>query len=186
MLVAITSRLGEDRIFGNHLSPHDRRRRVVTNRRRGRLLLGGPGIGWNNAHRHEKGMRIRPSQRLSFCFEKAIDHDRVLFGNGAAGFARGFSIFHGGSGIDGGESAAIRKNHFAAVRNVARIDRAMSAAQTQTGRGFVLAREVIGTFAAAGPVNRDTGKQGLLARKSERSRNQKCDYYDEPSHNVLR
>lgn len=109
-------------------------------------------------------MRFSPGQGLSLCFKKAIDHDGPAFFAGASRFARRFAILHRSSGIDRSETAAVGKHHFAAVRNVARIDGAVADAQALTRGGFVAARVSIRTFAAAGPVNGDPGKKRFVTR----------------------
>src|SRR4051812_43039505 len=104
-------------------------------------------------------MRFGPCQCLLFRLEEFVDYDRVAFLNGPARLSCGLAIFNRGSGIDRGEAAAIRKSDLASVGNVVWIDRAMSGVQSRSGGGFVFARVTIGTFAAAGPINRYAGEQ---------------------------
>jgi len=129
-------------------------------------------------------MRSRPRERLPFCFEKPIDHHRVALVNSPARFSRCRSVPHRRAGVNRGQPCAVRKNNTAAVGNVARVDRAMPVAETQTGRAFVLPCVRIGSFAAASPINGHSSQKRLLARKSDRRHKKNCNRYsDEPSHN---
>ena len=129
-------------------------------------------------------MRPRPGERLPFCFEKPIDHHRVALVNSPARFSRCRSVPHRRAGVNRGQPCAVGKKNTATVGNPARVDRAMSVAQTQTSRAFVLPCARIGTFAAAGPIYGHSSQKRLLAGKSDRCRKKNCDRYsDEPSHN---
>jgi hypothetical protein len=69
---------------------------------------------------------------LLFGFEKPIDDDGASFKRCAAGAPGGFAADHRGTGIDR-EQSPIGKRYPAAVRNAARIDRAM--ARPEAGAG---------------------------------------------------
>src|SRR5438045_3650084 len=98
-------------------------------------------------------MRIRPGECLSFGFKKTVDDERIPFGGGPASAARCLATDHSAAGIDCGIDA-VEQDHFAAIRNPTRIDRAMSNAQSHASGALVPPRIRIRT-ASAGPVNGD-------------------------------
>ena len=128
------------------------------------------GTWRRNLHEHKGGVSARPVQRLPLGFKKSIDDNRVSFERGPAGAPRGFAAHHRRTGIDG-QQGAIGKRDFAAVRNSARIDRAMAGPQARAGCGPVLPRPAIRTAASAGPIDRDAGQDGLLADRMLARRN---------------
>ena len=87
-------------------------------------------------------MIVCPGQRLSFRFEKAIDHQCLAFGLRSTGASRCLSIHYVAAGVSR-DANAIREVNFAAVRNAARIDRAMSRLQLHPARATMLARIAI-------------------------------------------
>ena len=91
-------------------------------------------------------------------FKKTVDHDRIPFGSSPPRAAGRFAIDHSAAGIDCGEDA-VEKDDFAAIRNPARIDRAMSNPQSHASGALVLPRIRVRTAPAAGPVNSDSGQQ---------------------------
>jgi hypothetical protein len=103
-------------------------------------------------------MRIRPGQCLPLGFKKTVDDERIPFESCPARAAGRFAIDHSAAGIDCGEDA-VEKDDFAAIRNPARIDRAMSNPQSHAGRALVPPRIRVRTAPAAGPVNGDSGQQ---------------------------
>ena len=103
-------------------------------------------------------MRIRPGQCLPLGFKKTVDDERIPFGSCPAGAARRFASDHSAAGIDRGEDA-VEQDDFAAIRNPARIDRAMSNPQSNTSGALVPPRIRVRTAPAAGPVNGDSGQQ---------------------------
>ena len=109
-------------------------------------------------HCDEFRMRIRPDERLPLGLKKTIDYKRVPFDGCPAGAAGRFTIDHGAAGIDRGKDA-IGEDDFAAIRNPARIDRAMSDPQSHAGGAFVPPRISVGTPSAAGPINGDACQQ---------------------------
>ena len=88
---------------------------------------------------------------MPFGFKKAVDDERISFGGGSAGTARRFAIDHSAAGIDRGVDA-VEQDHFAAIRNPTRIDRAMSNPQSHASGTLVPPRIRIRTAPAAGPV----------------------------------
>lgn len=110
-------------------------------------------------HRHEFRVRIRPGERLPLGFKKTIHHNRVSFGGCSAGAAGRFAIDHGAAGIDRGEDAVVGEDDFAAIRNPARIDRAMSDPQSHASGAFVPPRIPVRPAPTAGPVNGDSRQQ---------------------------
>ena len=114
-----------------------------------------------NAHKHEIRVSTSPAHRLLLRLEEPVDHDRVAFDSGPAGATRGFATAHRRTGIDR-EKCSIGKRNLASVRNAARIDGAMSRAQSRAGRTDVTACPVIGSAPAAGPIHGDSGQDGLL------------------------
>jgi len=95
---------------------------------------------------------------LPFGLKKTIHDDRISLGNRAARAARRFAISDSHAGIDRGEDT-VGEDHFAAVRNPARIDRAMSDPQSHASGAFVFLCVAIRAAPAAGPVNSDARQQ---------------------------
>lgn len=115
-------------------------------------------IGRNNSHRDEFRMRVRPRESLPFGFKEPIHYNGISFGSGAARAAGRSAIFEGKAGIDRGEDA-VREDDFAAIRNPARIDRAMSNPQADASGGLVFPCIAIRTASAASPINRDSRQE---------------------------
>ena len=140
----------------------------------GRLLRGTKCLRletWRgNLHEHKGWVSARPVQRLPLGFKKSIDDKGVSFERSPAGAPRCFAAHHSGAGIDG-EQGTIGKRYFAAVRNSARIDRAMAGPQACAGGALVLPRPAIRTAASAGPINRDACQDGLLTDRMLARRN---------------
>ena len=139
-------------------------------RQKDRRLRGFPGlreggttaqIGWRDSDKHEVRIPPRPAQRLLFRLEKSVDDNRVPFERRPAGTSCSFTASYGGTGVDGQERA-VRERHFAAVRDPARIHRAMAGAQSLAGRTNMPPRPAIGTAPAAGPVNGNARENGLF------------------------
>ena len=103
-------------------------------------------------------------ERLLFGFKKPVDDEGVPFERRPAGTAGCLAAHDGRAGIDC-EQGGVRKRHFAAVRNPARIDRAMAGPQPRAGGTNVAPCPVIGAAASAGPINRDSREHRLLAGK---------------------
>jgi hypothetical protein len=139
--------------------------RAIDWKNSGAVPLGGyclrPGTWRRNLHEHEGGVSSRPAQCLSLGLKKSIDDQGVPFERSPAGAPRGFAADHGGTGIDR-QQGAIGKYDFTAVRNPARIDRAMAGPQACADCRLVLPRPAIRTAASAGPINGDAGQDGLL------------------------
>ena len=87
-------------------------------------------------------MPVRPCQGLTFVFKETIDHNGVSLLSCPAREPGCLSVDYSCSRIDRHKSA-IRKNDLAAIRNSARIDRAMSLTQAQASGAFVLAGEPV-------------------------------------------
>ena len=115
-------------------------------------------IGRNDLHRYEFRMCIRPDESLPLGLKKTIDDERVPFDGCPARATGRFASDHGAAGIDRGKDA-VGEDDFAAIRNPARIDRAMSDSQSHASGAFVLPCIPIGTAPTAGPVNGDSRQQ---------------------------
>ena len=111
-----------------------------------------------NLHHYEFRMRFRPGQSLPLGFKKTIDHECTSLESCPASATGSFTLDHSAAGIDRGEDA-VREDDFAAIRNPARVDRAMSNPQSHASGAFVPPRIPIRTTPAAGPVNRHSGQQ---------------------------
>ena len=109
-------------------------------------------------HRYEFRMRIRPDESLPLGLKKTIDDERVPFDGCPASATGRFASDHGAAGIDRGEDA-VGEDDFAAIRNPARIDRAMSDPQSHASGAFVPPRIPVRPAPTAGPVNGDSGQQ---------------------------
>ncbi len=99
------------------------------------------------------GMRARPGEGLSFRFKKTIDDRRPPFGCVAPTAARCFATDDIPSRIHG-QADGVGENHFAPVRNLFRVDGAMSGAKSLARGAFVLSRASIGATFSARPINR--------------------------------
>ena len=150
------------------------------------LSCCAPRFWRQNSHGHEEWMRVCPQKCLSLGFKKSIDHQGASFEECSPSAARRFAADHRRAGIDCKQSA-IGKRYLAAVRNPARIDGAMSGPQARAGGTDVLPRPAIGTATSAGPVNRDSCEQLLLACKNGGSQKQdQSNSYGESFHLRLR
>jgi hypothetical protein len=103
-------------------------------------------------------MRIRPGQSLPLGFKKTVDDERIPFGRGPASAAGRLATDDSSAGVHRGKDA-VNQDDFAAVRNPALIDRAMSNPQTHARGALVPPRIPVRTVPAAGPVNGNSGQQ---------------------------
>jgi hypothetical protein len=103
-------------------------------------------------------MRVRPGQSLPLGFKKTVDDERIPFGRGPASAAGRLATDDSSAGIHRGEDP-VNQDDFAAVRNPALIDRAMSDPQAHARGALVPPRIRVGTVPAARPVNGYPGQQ---------------------------
>jgi hypothetical protein len=125
---------------------------------------GLPRIRRRYSDGHEIRIPSRPTQRLLFRFEKPVDDERIFLERGPARVPRSSAADDGRSRIDRDEDR-VGEGHSTAVRNVARIDRAMAGREADAGRTDMASRPAIGTTATAGPINGDACEKRLLAGK---------------------
>jgi len=111
-----------------------------------------------NLHHYEFRMRFRPGESLPLGLKKTVDHECTSFESCPASATGSFALDHSAAGIYRGEDA-VGEDDFAAIRNPARIDRAMSNPQPHAGGAFVPPCISIRTTPAAGPVNGDARQQ---------------------------
>src|ERR1051325_11362828 len=87
-------------------------------------------------------MRIRPGESFLFALKKPVDHEGIFLSSCPSATAGRFAADHGRSGIDR-DAFHIGKHNGAAIRNLSRINRAMTSPQARSIPGGRLT----GTFA---------------------------------------
>ena len=127
--------------------------------------------GRRDSHEHEIGILACPAQRLLLRFEKPVDHNRVAFQRGPSGKPRCLATADRATGIHG-QQRSIRQRDSTSVRNLSRIDRAVTCPQSRAGRSDVAARPVVRSATAAGPVNRHARENSLLRSARDGSEQQ--------------
>src|SRR6202022_3228165 len=126
----------------------------------------GRNTGRNHFHIDEWRIGVSPRQSLTFGLKKFIDDDRVAFVSGPPRSARGLASPDGCSRVHRSQSRSIGKHDPATIRNFLWIDGTMALPQAQTRRRFVLAGVTIRAASAAGPVNRNTRQERIIAGKT--------------------
>lgn len=127
----------------------------------GHKFWGGAfGSFRKNPHGHEVRVGTGPGERLTFGFEKTIDHYRIFLGSRPPTRARGPAIDNIRAGIDR-HAGKIGEENLGAVRNFSRIDCAMAGSQTGPVPTCALARS--GTI----PIDGDTCEESLLGSRAK-------------------
>jgi len=107
-----------------------------------------------NLHKHEVGVPVRPTESLLLGLKKSVDDKGASFQRCPARAPRCLAADHRRAGIDR-KQGAIGERYFAAVRNSAWIDGAVSGPQARAGGTNVLPRPMIGTATSTGPIHCD-------------------------------